>query len=72
MSASKETSDPFAEFYGYTEWPGLEPSTEVIEYPEALPVAGAVVECPQCGAKMSKNGYHTHWRMSCSPHSTNR
>ena len=67
-----EDSDPFAEWYGVDPWADVESSEEEIEYPEPLPYAGTVVSCPECGVKMSKNGFHTHWRRSCSPNPTER
>ena len=61
MSAIKD-SDPFAEWYGYTEWPGSEPSTEETSAPEPLDQIGATVVCPGCQRRMAKRGYPHHYR----------
>lgn len=56
MSAG--TSDPWEEFRGVDPWKS-EPSKD---YPDPLPCAGDVVECPECGARFARLGWFTHYR----------
>lgn len=58
MSADSEWS----EFTGYSEWPGVETSEEGIEYPDPLPVAGAIVRCPTCSWVGAEAGFPSHHR----------
>lgn len=63
---STESESEWAEFMGVDPWES-ETSERKFDYPEPEHIAGAVVACPECGSRMARGGFPTHWRRTCSP-----